>query len=54
MVFTHAAFPAVFAKSENGFVRAEFCFVALRGTKHCRPSTSRRLDPETGSLADPK
>jgi hypothetical protein len=25
---THAAFPAVFAKAENGFIRAEFCFVA--------------------------
>jgi len=31
---THHKFPAVFAKSENGFVPGEFCFVAQQGTKH--------------------
>src|SRR6188508_142383 len=31
-------FPAVFAKSENGFVRAEFCFVVHWVMKHCRPA----------------
>jgi hypothetical protein len=35
-ISTCAAFPAVFAKSENGFVPGEFCFVARRGMKHCR------------------
>src|SRR5260370_5345933 len=29
-------FPAVFAKSENGFVPPEFCFVVHWRTKHCR------------------
>jgi hypothetical protein len=33
---THRKFPAVFAGPENGFIRAEFCFVAARATKHCR------------------
>jgi hypothetical protein len=27
-------FPDVFADAENGFVLAEFCVVAARGTKH--------------------
>ena len=47
-------FPAVFAKSENGFVGSEFCFVVHWPTKHCRPAQGRRPDPGTGSLADPK
>ena len=47
-------FPAVFARSENGFVRAEFCFVVHWRTKHCRSAQGRRADPGTGSLADPK
>ena len=29
-------FPDVFAAGENGFFGAEFCFVALSGTKHAR------------------
>jgi len=28
---THRKFPGVFAGSENGFIRTEFCFVARRG-----------------------
>jgi hypothetical protein len=33
---TDAKFPAVFTGTENGFIRAEFCFVAPWGMKHCR------------------
>jgi len=51
---THRKFPAVFAEPENGFIRAEFCFVARQGMKHCRLAPSRRADPEAGSLADRK
>jgi hypothetical protein len=32
----HRKFPAVFAGSQNGFIRAEFCFVASGGTKQYR------------------
>jgi hypothetical protein len=31
---TVAKFPAVFTGTENGFIRAEFCFVAPWGMKH--------------------
>ena len=47
-------FPDVFAKAENGFVRAEFCFVVHWRTKHCRLAQGRRAGPMTVSLADPK
>jgi hypothetical protein len=53
-MFSHRKFPVVFAGSENGFIPAEFCFVAPRGTKHCRLAKGRRIESETGSWADPK
>jgi len=33
---TEGKFPAVFTGTENGFIRAEFCFVASGGTKQYR------------------
>jgi len=33
---TVAKFPGVFTGTENGFIRAEFCFVGPLGMKHCR------------------
>jgi len=50
----HRKFPAVFAGSQNGFIRAEFCFVGPKATKHCRLAPNRRADPGPGSLTDPK
>jgi hypothetical protein len=46
-------FPAVFARSENGFVRAWFCFVGHWLTKQSRLARETP-EAETGSVADPK
>jgi hypothetical protein len=38
LIDTHRPFPDVFATVKNGFVPAEFCFVAVGGKKHGRPA----------------
>ena len=48
---TSAAFPDCLRQAENGFVRPEFCFVAVGGRNIAVPP-SRRAGPESGSLAD--
>jgi hypothetical protein len=35
---TQRPFPDVFAGVKNGFVRPEFCFVAVGAKKHGRPA----------------
>jgi len=42
LIGTQRPFPDVFAEAENGFIPPQICFVATRGTKHCRLAEETR------------
>jgi hypothetical protein len=53
-VLTKAGFGRSSPNAENGFIGAEFCFVAQSGTKQSRLSSKRRAARGFGSKAGRK